>query len=306
MVFETLFTLGIYYYKLLQISARGGITMRSVSFLSVFGYAVALLASAPAYADISDIRAADRAAVDLEIGGATMKYGETTAGTTFDTESGTLTSFGLGGTVLAPVKDYIFSDLYIHLDLQGAFGSTHYNGELLNIFGNAVPHQSTTNNQILHASSKIGVMFPLGDNASIIPYGEIGDRSWWRDLTGIGAFGRTYQFVEAKGGLLAQVSPLPHLVFSLSSDIGSTLGPNMSTQGVTFNLGSEPVWQLGGRVGYTITPHLEVIGDVKFDGFGFGKIPATYGAVVFGGNEMDSYTHQLTFMAGLAYHLFPD
>jgi hypothetical protein len=273
-----------------------GITMHAILKASALGLVLALLATS-AFANNADIRASDRA-IEIEGGWSSLRYGETIGGDTFDTETGWMPSFDLGVTWLTPSSASVFSDLYFHLDGQVTLGSTSYNGGVQDGFGNVTPYQDTTDNQIYHVSGKVGRLFALGDSTAITPYVDLGFRAWNRHLPGAYGYVENYENAEAMGGMLLQVSPISRVVLSLSGEVGSTILPTMTALGSTFNMGSSTVWQLEGKAGYAITPRFELTADAQFGGFGFNESPWVGDAF-----EPNSYTHQLSLMGGLAYHL---
>jgi hypothetical protein len=259
-----------------------------------------VLFTAPAFAGTADIRATDRA-LEFQFGGSNLKYGETINGTTFDTENGWMPSFDVGATWLTTPGDSLLSDLYLHLDAQATIGQTDYDGGIQDGFGNITPFKTTTDNEIYHITGKIGHFFTVSEGVVLIPYLDLGWRSWDRNISGRGIVNNSrerYQTGEGMGGLLLQISPMQRLVLSLSGAAGATLGPQMSTQSTTFNLQSSTVWQINGKVGYALTPKFELTSEAKFDGFGFGQ-----SAIVNNALEPDSYTHQLSLLVGLAYHM---
>jgi hypothetical protein len=271
--------------------------MKTVLKTSLASLILSLLAF-PAFAGTADIRAAD-SAVEFDAGGSALKYGESVNGATFDTETGWMPSLALGYSYLAPESSSLLGNLYLHADTQVSFGDSHYNGGLQDIFGNVTPYQGTDHNIIYHVSTRAGRLFEITEGVAVIPYIDLGFRSWRRTLTGPGGYNELYQEGEGMGGALLQVSPMQRLVLSLSGQLGSTFGSEMSTQGTTFNLGSTGVWQIGGKAGYALTPRFELTGSATLDGFGFGK-----SSLINGAYEPDSYTHQLSVMGGIAYHLY--
>lgn len=274
--------------------------MKSLLKTSCASLALLIMAASPSWADINDIRASD-SALEFDVGGTDLKYGETNSGTTLDTETGWMPSFDAGLTWLMPSNASIFSDTYLHLDGQATFGNTHYNGGLQNLqTGVVTPYSGTTNDQIYQINGKIGHFFAVDEGVAVTPYIDLGFRSWQRQLTGPGGYNESYTNGEAMGGLMLQVSPIPRLVLSASGAIGSTLGPEMNTQGTTYNLGSSTVWRADGKLGFALTPKFELTGDVQYSGFAYDQ-SQTLG----GGFEPNSYTHQLTLLTGIAYHLQP-
>jgi hypothetical protein len=285
----------------LNASFSKGFAMKLIFASTCAGLIAFPLLAAPSWADSNDIRASDRA-IEFDVGASSLKYGESPDSATpyaHDTETGWMPSLNAGVGWLTPQgTSPLFSDIYLRLDGQISFGSTHYNGGLQNIFGNVTPYQSTTNDTILRLSGKVGRAFALNDQVMLTPFADFAYRSWRRELTGTGGYTELYETNEALGGLLVQVSPISRLVLSLTGEVGSTLSPYMTTQGFTYNQGSETVWEIGGKIGYALTPSVELTGTVQFSGFGFGQSP-----VVGGAYEPDSYTHQLSLLTGLAYHL---
>lgn len=270
-------------------------------------------AAVPAFAGTADIRAADRA-VEFDVGASNLRYGESVNNATFDTENGWMPNLGLGITWLSRDDGSWTSNTYLHLDGQAAFGQTDYNGGIQGIIGNTIinlPYQTKTDDEIYTVSAKAGHMFFLAEGFSLTPYLDLGYRSWYRNVNGgpfryngstyyVSSSKENYQNFQTGGGFMAQYSPLPRLVLTGSAQYGSIFSPTMTTQGVTYNLGSQEIYEIEGRVGYAITPRFELISDARFTGFGFNKSDLNYST---GAYEPDSYSHQLTVVGGIAYHL---
>lgn len=280
---------------------------------SIFALA-GLLASfitAPAFANIADIRAADHA-VDFQLGYGSFNYAESIDNTTFDTEKGWLPSGELGYTWLHPEDKSIYSNLYFHADVVAQIGGVHYDGGVQVSNGFTVtdyPFTTNTDEQIYHITTKLGRFFALSSDAAITPYLDLGFRGWQRSINGgtynqggtpamVGSSTETYSHFEGGAGFLLQYSPISSLVLSAGGQVGSTFAATLRGGGLNYNLGSRPVWQAAGSLGYSITPSFELIGSARYDGFGYNK-----SSVQFNSFEPDSYTHQLTIMGGLAYHL---
>jgi hypothetical protein len=257
----------------------------------------------PAVADVLDIRKADNA-LTLDAGASYLDYAETYAGTTLDTEKGWLPTVGLSFGMLAFPQAPI-ANLYLHLDARASLGSTYYNGGLCDQFGNCIPYQSNTNDQIFTGAAQIGRAFALGRVVMLTPYAEIGYRYWSRELTGTGGYTEDYHNWDAMGGLLAQWSPVARWVLSLSGAAGKTFGADMSTSGITganenFALGSEITWRVQAKAGFRITERVELTSTAEYS-------TLSYGASAVDANgyyEPDSTTHQTTLLLGIAWHFF--
>lgn len=284
--------------------------MKNLIKASITGLVLSFV-TAPAFANMADIRAADRA-VDFQLGYGSFNYAESIDNTTFDTEKGWLPSGEVGVTWLYPDDKSFFNNLYLHADVVAQFGGVHYNGGVQVSSGGGVtdyPFTTSTEEQIYHVTGKIGKLYAVGDDLAVTPYLDIGFRGWQRGIRGgifdmggtpthVNSETESYSHFEGGAGFLIQYSPFSSLVLSASGQAGSTFAASVRGTDQIYNLGSRPVWQAAGSLGYTISPSFELIGSARFDGFGYNK-----SAPISGSLEPDSYTHQLTIMGGLAYHL---
>lgn len=267
-------------------------------FLKLFllGLTLWALPLAQAWADVKDIRSSDNN-FELDVGAENLHYKETASGTALDSETGWMPSGAVGIGFLAKQTSSL-SNLYFHLDGSGAFGNTNYNGALCDIYGDCTPYQSTTHDQIYHVSGKLGRAFQLGNIAMFTPFADIGYRYWNRELTGIGGYTEDYSHGDAMGGALLQFSPLKKWVLSASGEIGTTFSPSMRTQGETYNLQDRTIWEATGKIGYSLTKRLELVGTVDYTDFKYGASPVDEN----GYYEPDSYSRELTTLIGISYH----
>ncbi len=282
-----------------------GAVMRGRRLIVALAAAAAGMAALPrpALADTLDIRKADNA-LTLDAGASYLDYAETQGGSTLDTEKGWLPTVGLSFGMLA-FPEAPIANLYLHLEARASLGSTNYNGALCDQFGDCVPYQSTTNDQIYTGDLQVGRAFALGRFTMLTPFVEFGYRYWSRDLTGTGGYTEDYSNWDAMGGLLAQVSPAPRWVFSLSGAAGKTFDANMSTNGLTgsnenFALGSEVAWRLQAKAGFRLTESVELTSTAEYSSLAYGASPVD----ASGYYEPDSTTHQTTLLIGVAWHFF--
>jgi hypothetical protein len=138
----------------------------------------------------------------------------------------------------------------------------------------------------------------------LIPFGEVGYRHWSRNLQGPSGFTEQYGNAEAMVGLLAQISPLPHLVISVEGAAGQTFEAAMTADApfnAGFDLGDKPTWRVGGKLGYAITSSFEITGSAQSTQLKYGasSIVQTGLGPAF---EPDSQTRETTFQIGLTYH----
>lgn len=268
-----------------------------IAIVAVMG-AGAAGASHGALADTLDIRKADNG-LSLDLGAAYLDYAETQGGTVLDTEKGWLPTVGLGLGVLA-FPNAPIGNFYFRLDARASFGSTQYNGALCDQFGNCTPYQSTTDDKIFTGAAQLGRAFEVGRALMLTPYAEIGYRYWARDLEGIGGCTEDYHNWDAMGGLLAQLSPAPRWVLSLSGAAGKTFAADMTTSGESFPLGSEVTWRLQAKAGYRVTDRLELTSTVEYSRLAYGASPVD----VNGYYEPDSTTRQTSLVIGAVWHFF--
>ena len=289
--------------------------MRRFAPASLVALALTCVLAAPARADISDIRAADRS-VEIDLGAHSLKYGETINNQTFDTENGWGPSVGFGLRYLSSDKTAwsIFHNIYIDVEGQGSFSGADYSGGCQHANGTTTPLQATTNEQIYDLSGKIGRAFALSDSVMLIPFGDLGGRYWVRQITADNCGGNsteTYGMGTLQGGLLLQLSPWQHWVISLFGEGGQTFSAQMKTEDANdgdgdiakLNLGNQPVYSFGAKVGYTMAQNWEVTAAAKFRGFGFGQSHSWTDGLDSVMYEPSSYTHEIDANIGLAYHL---
>jgi hypothetical protein len=255
-----------------------------------------------ARADMNAIRQSD-SDVSLEAGFSRFLYKETVAGSLFDSEHKWLPTATLSARVLAADNAYgPFQNLYLELRGQAAIGTATYNGALQD----GTPFNGSTAERIQELTGRIGHGFDLFGAALLIPFGEIGYRYWARSLQGQGGYDEDYSNGEVMLGLLAQVSPLPHLVLSVEGAAGQTFGGSMTAGqpvSATFGLGDKPTWRVGGKLGYAVSPRLEITGGLQYEQLQYGasNLVQTGLGPAF---EPDSRTRETTLQIGLSYHFF--
>jgi hypothetical protein len=251
--------------------------------------------------DVNYIRKADNA-IELDVGAGRNRYGETVNNATFDTEDGWMPSFAVSGTALLTSKKYSFlNDLYLNLDGGVTSGNSTYDGGLQFSNGTTIPYNNqTTHTSIYTLSGQIGHAFFVTDNFVVIPLLDLGFRYWDRNFKGTGGYQENYRHGQILGGALLQFSPFQKWVFSLTGEVGSTFGGglNLPDYGLNFDLGSTTIWKAKAKAGYFFTDKLEATATVQFDGFGYGQSQKINGAY-----EPDSYTHEITTLIGVGYHL---
>jgi hypothetical protein len=275
--------------------------MKSTFITGCIGAVLSCLALAPAWADVSDIRASDRS-VEVDFGATGMSYGETINHTSFDTERGYIPTVAADIQWLVKADSPVANDTYLALDSQFSFGSNTYTGGYQPCTMNCA-FDSTDSNDVFEVDGKVGHFFQMGSWASLTPYLDMGFRYWRRNVDSEGFltnYVERYESGDLMAGMMLQMSPVQDLVLTMSAAGGSTIDPRMSTSGSgAFNLGSDATYQFMGKIGYTFAPQVELVGTARYVGLGFGASQLVGG----GSYEPNSYSHELTFLGGLSYHL---
>lgn len=259
------------------------------------------IGAGPAHAALKDIYASNNSGA-MDIGLKRQKYGESKDDAAFDYEKGTLPDIGFSLNYMphTPRSSWFLRNLYLSMRGDIAFGQTDYTGALCDQFNNCTPLTTKTDNTIFTFSGRLGHGFPIGTQLMLIPYGDLGFRTWRRTITGVGGYTEDYQHGSVMAGLLTQYAPGERWVLALDAEAGKTFSAEMTGLGRTFELGSRTSWQMAGQVGYRMTKHLELTARGEFSGFGYGISPTVGGYL-----EPDSYTHNLRATVGVAYQFAP-
>ncbi len=265
--------------------------------------AVVAVAAGPAAAAEYDIRASDNA-VWVTSGGSYMDYAETASGGgTLDSEKGWMQSWAAGASFLtiddgkAPLRN-----LYARLEGSVTTGTTAYSGH----YWNGTPATTTTDATVWTVAGRVGRAFAVTPTVMLIPYGELGFRSWDRDITGTGGYDETYRNGDFAGGLMAQYSPVPKVVLTADGGAGYTFLAHMhagAPLSADYDLGGQPTWHVGGQAGYAFAKQWEAISTVNYAAMAFGAssaVPTSLGSTY----EPNSTTDETTVRVGVAWHFY--
>ncbi len=275
--------------------------LKATSTVLMMMFSVACVVTLPkhAMADMATIRSSDNA-IWGAVGAAHLDYREKDdTATTLDTERGWMPSIAAGASVLGGAESPSLPDnLYLALDGEETFGSIHYKGALQD----GTPYQGNTAEQIFALNGRVGYGIAASHQVMLIPFGEMGFRYWDRNL---GSYIEDYKNFDIMAGLMAQYSPAPQWIFTVSGAGGSTFAANMVATNPTmnFDLGSGAMWKVGGKVGYLFTPRMEIFGNLDYTQLNYGHsggvINPNDNLVYY---EPNSQTQQMATRIGLAYH----
>jgi hypothetical protein len=269
--------------------------------MKTFALVLVFLAfSADAVADTSDILASNNRTLMQVISTSVdyREFGNGYLGTptgVLDTETGSV----MGGAIsLSGMRGG--EHLYWEFGGDYSAGETRYTGALQGgTFGSYV---GSSGAQMINLGIRLGKGFAVGDRTMLSPYGEWGWHEWQRGVN----YGERYSHQFFGAGLMAQYSPVPRLVLSVSalwartnqSSIEVNSGPNLT--GFTGRLGDSPLYRIGAAVDYAFTSQIHGNLAVEYTKFRYGAsaaFPVGSGLVAW---EPDSETRYLVIRTGLA------
>ena len=242
--------------------------------------------SCAAKADIQTIRSAD-SALWGSFGTSFFNYKESITPIP-DREHGWIPSCAAG------MSNMTDSNLYIALEGTTTYGDAAYKGA--EFYHPTVPLQGTTSETISTVDGKLGKGFAFGSRTMLVPYAELGFRYWDRNLTGSQV--ENYQNFSFLGGTMLQVAPTKRIILSAYGAAGTTFAAQMKTGGHSYTLGNAGAYKLGGKLGFNLTPRVELFTSLDFDHFRY-----VQSGVVAGAFEPSSGTSDTAWRVGLSYHL---
>jgi hypothetical protein len=207
-----------------------------------------------------------------------------------DAETGDLVSVGLGYSILLPY-------FYGQARLNVAAGDTTYVGYLQTFEPGGVtytPFTGTTTNTIVSFTGRLGYPFRAGDHAALVPYLEVGEHYWRRDIGYVEDYNHLYVGLGAK--LL--FSPASQWVFELGGGYGTTVLASLYAEGYDFNLGEKPYVNVYASVDYRLNAHWYLQLSADYRSWEYGQSPVVAGFV-----EPHSETQQTQVLVSLSYAL---
>ena len=138
-----------------------------------------LVLSAPAFADINDIKSANNQ-VGIQLITSDIDYKEKLSdGTTANTEKGYVPGFGLS---ISAMKDLLLGNDYFLAKFSRLDGKTNYTGQY-NLGGYNIGDASQKNDaEFLDLNLRYGKGFELTNNFLLTPFVELGYHRWDRGL----------------------------------------------------------------------------------------------------------------------------
>ena len=211
-----------------------------------------------------------------------------------DSESGRITSLRFSYTGM-------IRQLYVQANLNYSTGDTDYVGYLQSS-GPPVtytPFNTTTDNQIVDILVRVGYAFRAGASVVLIPYGEMGNYMWERDVGPSTPYGITedYFHMNFSLGAKALYSPIDRLVLELGGGYGTTFFSTMTVDGYDYELGDKPYMSAYASLDYRFVTnwHLKWSADYRKWEYGQSDIVAGY-------LEPHSRTEQTQYLMSVGYN----
>jgi hypothetical protein len=210
-----------------------------------------------------------------------------------DAEKGSITSLRLSYTGM-------LQRLYVQATLNYSTGDTDYTGYLQS--GNPVvytPLTTTTNNRIFNLTWRVGYTFKAGSSVALIPYIELGEYMWRRDVAPHMSYGVTEDYFHMILGLGAKLlySPVERLVLEAGGGYGTTFLGTMTTGGYDYTLGDKPYMGIYGSLDYRFVGNWHLKWSVDYRKWEYGQSD-----IVAGYLEPHSQTKQTQYLMALGYN----
>jgi len=178
------------------------------------------------------------------------------------------------------------------------YGETDYVGYLQSPGPVYTPLKTTTTNTIYDLMFRFGYLFQLARPVAVVPYAEIGEYHWTRDIAPSASYGITEYYSHSFAGLGAKFlfNPVDRLVWEIGGGAAANLGSTMETGGYTYDLGDRTSLSAYTSLDYFVTGHWHAKVDVEYRRWEYGQSGVKGGYL-----EPRSDTRQTRFFAGVGY-----
>jgi hypothetical protein len=211
-----------------------------------------------------------------------------------DSENGRITSLRISYTGM-------MRRLYLQANLNYSTGDTDYVGYLQSTGFPVVytPFNTTTDNRIVDILVRVGYAFRAGSSVALIPYGEVGDYMWRRDVGPSTPYGITEDYLHMNLSLGAKVlySPIDRLVLELGGGYGTTFLSTMTVDGYVYELGDKPYMSAYASLDYRFVANWHLKWSADYRKWEYGQSD-----VVAGFLEPHSRTEQKQYLMSVGYN----
>ena len=265
--------------------------VRASRVVAIWFFAVQCASAEGGNADIA--AAANQATIS--VGGMHQNYKEFNDGITIllpsvlDSELGSLLTFEVGASRLT---EKIFYEVQVGI----AAGTTTYTGYLQDLGPPVVytPYVGKTANFIVGARGRVGIPFRPAAGLLLVPYAEVGEHLWRRDLGYVEDYSH---FLIGVGGKLYW-NPAPRVVVEAGLGTGTTFLANMTLDDLDFELGGKP-WHHGLlAIDYRLDERWHLRLSSEYRRWQYGQSPVVAGFI-----EPRSESVQATYLISVGYSL---
>jgi hypothetical protein len=210
-----------------------------------------------------------------------------------DSETGDINSFRVSYTGM-------FNRLYVQASLSYSTGDTAYTGYLQTLTPPIVytPFNTTTSNRIFDLVGRIGYAYRAGGKVALIPYLELGEHVWRRDVGPSTPYGVTEDYFHLSLGFGAKAlySPIERLVLEIGAGYGTNLLSTMSTDGYSYTLGDMPYVNAYISADYRIDDRWHLALSANYRNWQYGESDVVAGFI-----EPHSETTQTQYLMSVGY-----
>lgn len=232
-------------------------------------------------------------------------YAEHNASQTLDEEHGWMPTYHSGISWMFE-QSFMPGHLYFEVNSSYGWGMTTYSGSTQS----GTPVTTTTHNQIVNISGKMGDGFLVNSKLMVLPYLAYGHRYWDRGLGGPTPYHEYYDSNYIGAGVATDYRLTRKLTLTGDVMAASTFANSMdmhipTTQTVHFALGDKALVRLSLKADYSVSRHWGVYGGVRYTRFQFGHSgsqPVYHnGSQVGMMSEPDSTTNDVSLISGVRY-----
>lgn len=228
-----------------------------------------------------------------------------------DDESGYTPGFGIGASILSPMRPASPAslDLYAALDYDFNAGNLKYSGHYqAPPFGSGQPLDTSDRAVFNRIEARLGLGIPLATTGELIPYIAGGYQAWNRndDVPGGACCGEFYDSGLFGFGLKFDQPVAPGLVFSADSEILGLAGGNVKANGTDFGRGFGVTAQERVELGLdeAISGRLHVFYKAYWEHFNYSGTHPEYLGDGSSALEPFSTTDQFAILVGAGYSFY--
>jgi len=235
--------------------------------------------------------------MSIQVGGLSQDYREFNDGLVpsltniLDSETGTIPYLRVSYRAL--IRHW-----YTQVSFGYAYGDTDYVGYLQSPGPVYTPFNTKTTNSIYDFQFRFGYLFQVARPFALVPYAELGQYYWIRDVGPSTPYGITEDYSHAflGAGIRCLINPAERLVWEIGVGMATNFGSTMETNGYTYDLGDRSNLSAYTSLDYHIAGHWHAKVDLEYRRWEYGQSDVKGGYL-----EPRSETRQTRFFAGVGY-----